>query len=132
VLAASDDFLIVRTSWVFGNGRNFIAAVLDQAAARRAGTATGPLRVVGDQTGRPTYAVDLAEAIVRLVSVDARGVVHVANRGITTWWDIARHALDESASRTSRSTGSGRPTSRPTRCAPRGRCSIPRVPRRSA
>jgi dTDP-4-dehydrorhamnose reductase len=95
VLAASDEFLIVRTSWVFGRGRNFIAAVLDQAAARRAGRASGPLRVVGDQTGRPTYAVDLAEAILALVAAGAHGVVHVANQGITTWWGLARHALDE-------------------------------------
>ncbi len=95
VLAASDEFLVVRTSWVFGNGRNFIAAVLDQAAARRAGTATGPLRVVDDQLGRPTYAVDLAEAIVQLVSVGARGLVNFANEGIATWWDLARLALDE-------------------------------------
>jgi dTDP-4-dehydrorhamnose reductase len=95
VLAASDEFLVVRTSWMFGKGRNFIAAVLEQAAARRSGKASGPLRVVGDQVGRPTYAVDLAQAIVSLVSSGARGVVHVANEGITTWWDLARHALDE-------------------------------------
>ena len=95
VLAASPDFLVVRTSWVFGKGRNFIAAVLDQAAARRAGRASGPLRVVADQTGRPTYAVDLAAAIVQLVTAGARGVVHVANTGATTWWDLARCALDE-------------------------------------
>lgn len=94
VLAASDDFLVVRTSWVFGAGRNFIAAVLDQAARRRAGTASGPLRVVDDQTGRPTYAVDLADAIVRLVEAGARGLVHVANQGVATWWDLARRALD--------------------------------------
>jgi dTDP-4-dehydrorhamnose reductase len=95
VLTASARFLIVRTSWVFGKGRNFIAAVLDQAAARRTGRATGPLRVVADQTGRPTYAVDLAEAILVLVAAGAGGVVNVANQGITTWWDLARHALDE-------------------------------------
>jgi dTDP-4-dehydrorhamnose reductase len=94
VLAASGEFLVVRTSWVFGKGRNFIAAVLDQAAARRAGTASGPLRVVDDQTGRPTYAVDLAEAIVTLVTRGAHGLVHVANEGITNWWEIARCALD--------------------------------------
>jgi dTDP-4-dehydrorhamnose reductase len=95
VLEASDDFLVVRTSWLFGAGRNFIAAVLDQAERRRAGSATGPLRVVDDQTGRPTYAVDLADAIVRLVEAGARGLVHVANTGIATWWDLARRALDE-------------------------------------
>jgi dTDP-4-dehydrorhamnose reductase len=95
VLAASEEFLVVRTSWVFGKGRNFIAAVLDQAARRRAGSATGPLRVVDDQAGRPTYAVDLADAIIALVAAGARGIVHVANSGIATWWDLARCALDE-------------------------------------
>jgi dTDP-4-dehydrorhamnose reductase len=95
VLAESSDFLVVRTSWLFGKGRNFIAAVLDQAAARRAGRASGPLRVVDDQFGRPTYARDLAAAIVQLVRAGARGIVHVANEGITTWWDLARQALDE-------------------------------------
>jgi dTDP-4-dehydrorhamnose reductase len=99
VLAASNGFLVVRTSWLFGKGRNFIAAVLAQAAARRAGAASGPLRVVDDQTGRPTYAVDLAAAIVQLVSAGARGVVHVANAGMATWWDLARFALDEAGYR---------------------------------
>jgi dTDP-4-dehydrorhamnose reductase len=94
VLATSREFLVVRTSWVFGKGRNFIAAVLAQAAARRAGSASGPLRVVDDQLGRPTYAVDLAAAIVQLVGAGARGVVNYANEGIASWWDLARHALD--------------------------------------
>jgi len=95
VLAASQDFLVVRTSWVFGRGRNFIAAILDQAAKRRAGEASGPLRVVADQTGRPTYAVDLAAGIWRLVELGASGLYHVANEGVATWWELARFCLDE-------------------------------------
>jgi dTDP-4-dehydrorhamnose reductase len=95
VLSASPDALVVRTSWVFGKGRNFIAAVLEQAAQRRAGTQEGPLRVVDDQSGRPTYAVDLAEALLALAERGARGIVHFANDGIATWWDLARFALDE-------------------------------------
>lgn len=95
VLAASDAFLIARTSWVFGEGRNFIAAILAQAEDRRRGRASGPLRVVDDQRGRPTYAVDLAEAIRGLVERGATGVYHVANEGVATWWEVARFALDE-------------------------------------
>lgn len=95
VLEASGAFLVVRTSWVFGDGRNFIAAVLSQAAERRAGRASGPLSVVDDQRGRPTYAVDLAQAIRELVERGAHGLYHVANRGIATWWDLARLSLDE-------------------------------------
>jgi len=94
VLAASGRSLIVRTSWLFGRGRNFIAAILAQANERRAGRVSGPLRVVDDQFGRPTYACDLADAIVYLVSRRASGIYHVANRGVASWWDLARASLD--------------------------------------
>ena len=99
VLAASPSFLVVRTSWVFGRGRNFPAAMLDQAAQRRSGAASGPLRVVDDQRGRPTYAVDLADGIWRLVELGAVGLYHVANEGVATWWELARFCLDEAGCR---------------------------------
>lgn len=93
VRALAPDALIVRTSWVFGRGRNFVAAVLAQAEqVARAGK--GQLRVVDDQRGRPTYALDLAEAIRLLVDAGHTGVFHVANDGEATWWDVARAALD--------------------------------------
>ena len=94
VLTTSANALIVRTSWLFGRGRNFIAAILAQAHERRAGRASGPLRVVDDQYGRPTYAHDLAEAIVYLVERGAGGFYHVANRGVASWWELARASLD--------------------------------------
>ena len=95
VLAASPAFLVVRTSWVFGRGRNFLAAILDQAARRRSGELSGPLRVVDDQRGRPTYAADLAAGLWRLVELGAAGLYHVANEGVATWWELARFCLDE-------------------------------------
>jgi dTDP-4-dehydrorhamnose reductase len=94
VRSALPDALVVRTSWVFGEGRNFIGAILDQAVARREGRASGPLRVVDDQLGRPTYAEDLAAALVALLERDARGLYHVANAGVASWWDLARECLD--------------------------------------
>jgi dTDP-4-dehydrorhamnose reductase len=95
VLALCPTALIVRTSWVFGRGRNFVAAILAQAVERRRLGDPAPLRVVDDQRGRPTYAADLAAAIVRLVEAGARGLYHVANRGETTWWELALASLDE-------------------------------------
>ena len=95
VTAASDDFLIVRTSWVFGRGRNFIAAILAQAEQRRTSGSSEPLRVVADQFGRPTYAYDLAGAILDLLARGGRGLYHVANREVASWWDLARACLDE-------------------------------------
>jgi dTDP-4-dehydrorhamnose reductase len=95
VLGAAPSHLVVRTSWLFGRGRNFLAAVLDQAAARRRGESRGALRVVDDQRGRPTWAVDLAAGIRRLVDRRATGLYHVAGGGIASWWDVARFTLDE-------------------------------------
>lgn len=94
VRAVAPDSLIVRTSWVFGRGRNFIAAILAQASRIRA-EGEGALRVVGDQRGRPTYAADLANALVELVLAGRTGTYHFANDGEATWWDLARAALDE-------------------------------------
>ncbi|MEZ4218298.1 MAG: dTDP-4-dehydrorhamnose reductase [Myxococcota bacterium] len=96
VAAACPDALVVRTSWVFGPGRNFVGAILRQAGLRRAGEASGPLRVVDDQSGSPTYAADLASGLRQLVAAGASGLFHLCNRGATTWWDFARAILDES------------------------------------
>ncbi|MHA7839229.1 MAG: dTDP-4-dehydrorhamnose reductase [bacterium] len=100
VLGTDPTALVVRTSWVFGPGRNFVAAVLDQAEKRRRGEVEGPLRVVDDQRGAPTAAADLARALLdvcrRVRSDESRvsGLLHLRNAGEATWWELAREALD--------------------------------------
>ena len=64
VLAADPSALVVRTSWVFGPGKNFVLAILRQGRLRRSGEVEGPLTVVDDQRGCPTYADDLAEGLI--------------------------------------------------------------------
>jgi dTDP-4-dehydrorhamnose reductase len=82
------DNLIVRTSWVFGVGRNFVATIL------KAAQMGGPLRVVGDQRGRPTYAQDLAASLAHLVRDRTAGILHVAGDGEpATWADLAELAV---------------------------------------
>ncbi len=79
------EHLIVRTAWLFGHGGgNFVEAILRQleGGARE-------LRVVADQRGCPTYAPDLASAILDLVIGGARGTVHAVNEGATTWHGFA-------------------------------------------
>lgn len=79
--------LIVRSSWIFGEGRNFVRTILERARE-------GPVTVVDDQWGRPTHAGALARALVFLVNKNIEGVVHVAGEGVsTTWADLATHAL---------------------------------------
>ncbi|MGC8916538.1 MAG: dTDP-4-dehydrorhamnose reductase [Thermoanaerobaculum sp.] len=83
--AGAREHLIVRTSWLFGRGWNFVEAIRRQLHG-----GAKELRVVADQTGKPTSALDLAAGIVRLVVAGARGLFHVANGGETTWADFAR------------------------------------------
>jgi dTDP-4-dehydrorhamnose reductase len=88
-LASGAEVLVVRTSWVFApGGVNFVDTILGLAASGRT-----ELKVVDDQRGRPTFAPDLAGALVKLVGAGARGVVHFANAGETTWFGLASEAL---------------------------------------
>jgi hypothetical protein len=88
-----------RTSWVFGPGRNFPLAILDQAQKRRSGEAEGPLTVVDDQHGAPTFAEDLAFALLAIARQDedqwGGGLLHLRNGGETTWYAFAREILDQ-------------------------------------
>jgi dTDP-4-dehydrorhamnose reductase len=80
---------IVRTQWLFGvHGKNFVEAIINAAQTRDA------LRVVHDQRGRPSYAPDVARALVDLCRLGARGTVHVAGSGETSWYEFARAILD--------------------------------------
>jgi dTDP-4-dehydrorhamnose reductase len=88
-LESGAEVLVVRTSWAFApGGVNFVDTMLGLAASGKT-----ELKVVDDQRGRPTYAPDLARALVRLVSVGARGLVHFANSGETTWYGLAKETL---------------------------------------
>jgi dTDP-4-dehydrorhamnose reductase len=87
-LLESGDNTVIRTSWVYGDGRNFIRTILRAAAAGR------PLAVVDDQVGRPTAAADVARAIVHLLSIDPPPLVHVTGDGPpTSWAGVAEQSL---------------------------------------
>lgn len=87
-LAASDLVLVIRTSWVISDTRpNFVATMLRAAAEGRR------LRVVDDQWGRPTIASDLASATLSALENGVTGLLHVANEGPTTWFELAQKAV---------------------------------------
>jgi dTDP-4-dehydrorhamnose reductase len=86
---------IVRTSWVFGEGRNFVRSILRAAESRAS------LQVVDDQRGLPTFAGDLARALERIVADRVDGTVHVAGAGSpATWADVAVEALGAAGRKT--------------------------------
>jgi dTDP-4-dehydrorhamnose reductase len=101
-----ENFLIVRTAWVYGiGGRNFVDAILEK------GTLGEPLRVVTDQRGSPTYAPDLADALKALLLTEARGVVHVSGGGECSWYEFAREILSSAGQDHLAKPRSARPTS---------------------
>ncbi len=81
---ASGSLGIARTAWLFGPpGRDFPRKILE-AADRAIGTGE-PLRLVEDEWGNPTYAADVADAIVELLADDAQaGLHHLVNGGVAT------------------------------------------------
>ncbi len=89
VMARMDEFIIVRPQWLFGpHGPNFVATILGLAKER------SQIQVVNDQWGSPTYSKDLAKGLRALVENDARGIYHVCNRGVASWFDLAQKAVD--------------------------------------
>jgi dTDP-4-dehydrorhamnose reductase len=87
--SAAERHLIVRSSWVFGEGHNFIRSILNAAASRE------ELAVVDDQRGLPTHASDLAQGLLEVVKAGATGIYHLAGRGEpATWAELAELALE--------------------------------------
>lgn len=79
---------IVRTAWLYAaGGRNFIHAILDKAQK------SGTLRVVVDEIGNPTYAVDLAMALKQLIETGQYGTYHLVNEGSCSRWEFANEIL---------------------------------------
>ncbi len=87
-LGASQETLVIRTSWLLsGTHPNFAATMLRLLAA-------GPVTVVDDQHGRPTFVDDLAAGTLEALEAGATGILHLVNAGTTTWYDLAREIAD--------------------------------------
>jgi dTDP-4-dehydrorhamnose reductase len=85
---APPGLLILRTAWLFGPGKmNFVRRMLDLAAERP------ELKVVDDQFGSPTYTKDLAQLAVALLRNGATGLLHAANSGQASWFELASEAV---------------------------------------
>ena len=81
-------YIIIRTAWLYSAfGHNFVKPILRLAEDRPV------INVVNDQIGTPTYAEDLAKAIVKIMANDDRveheGIYHYSNAGVCSWYDFA-------------------------------------------
>jgi dTDP-4-dehydrorhamnose reductase len=95
-LKGDPNSIIIRTSWLYSQfGGNFLKTMV------RYGRERDELRVVYDQTGTPTYAPDLAKAIIAIISYSESygktflpGIYHYSNEGITNWFDFAWEIIE--------------------------------------
>jgi dTDP-4-dehydrorhamnose reductase len=100
VRAAGGDWLILRTAWVYSPfGKNFVKTMLTAAKTRNV------MRVVGDQRGNPTSALDIADAILQIAHNWQTGgrtglgsIFHCTASGETTWAALASYVFDVSRS----------------------------------
>ncbi|QKJ31464.1 dTDP-4-dehydrorhamnose reductase [Mucilaginibacter mali] len=84
-------YYILRTSWLYSEyGNNFVKTMLKLGAER------DQLKVIADQIGTPTYAVDLAETIMHIIQSGKQeyGIYHYSNEGVTSWYDFAKAIFD--------------------------------------
>jgi dTDP-4-dehydrorhamnose reductase len=96
VAANTDNYLIIRTAWLYGaGGPNFPKTMVRLAGER------DELTVVDDQHGQPTWTRDLAALIIRLIAADApSGIYHGTSSGSTSWNKFAEAVLESVGSTT--------------------------------
>ena len=87
LLALAPESIIIRTSWLYSPyGNNFVKTML------RLGSEQSKIKVVSDQIGTPTYALDLARAIYMVLMSHqwVEGIFHFSNEGVCSWYDFAK------------------------------------------
>ncbi len=85
--------VIIRTSWLYSAfGNNFVKTML------RLGKERNELRVVADQAGTPTWAADLAAAILHMLhcaqKLESKEIFHISNEGLISWYDFAQSIME--------------------------------------
>ncbi|MBU2938048.1 dTDP-4-dehydrorhamnose reductase [Lacinutrix sp. C3R15] len=88
-----EQHFIVRTSWLYSeNGNNFMKTMIKLSEGREL------LTIVADQIGTPTYATDLAETIIKIITTNNTqyGIYHYSNEGVASWYDFAKAIFEES------------------------------------
>jgi len=94
ILYSPSNSIIIRTSWLYSSfGNNFVKTMLRLGEERKS------LSVVYDQVGTPTYARDLAQVCLNIISqpgrIDTKGkLYHYSNEGVVSWYDFAQAIMD--------------------------------------
>jgi dTDP-4-dehydrorhamnose reductase len=96
IISILPQHFILRTSWLYSEyGNNFVKTMLKLGAER------DELKIIADQVGTPTYAIDLAAAVLDIITSgsESYGVYHYSNEGVTSWYDFAKGIFDLAGSK---------------------------------
>ena len=86
------NYFIIRTSWLYSEyGKNFFKTMLKLSKIKN------EINIIFDQIGAPTYAGDLSEVILKIITLesDEFGLYHYSNEGVASWYDFAMAIMDE-------------------------------------
>lgn len=86
-----EQYYIIRTSWLYSEkANNFVKTMLKLSQSRN------ELNVIYDQVGTPTYAMDLAAAVIQIIQdeVKSYGLYHYSNEGVASWYDFAKAVFE--------------------------------------
>lgn len=91
IFPLTEKYFILRTSWLYSEyANNFVKTML------KLGKERDELKIIADQVGSPTYAIDLASAVLQIIESgsNAYGIYHYSNEGVTSWYDFAQGIFD--------------------------------------
>jgi len=91
IAAIMTEYYIIRTSWLYSEkANNFVKTMLKLSQSRT------ELTVIYDQVGTPTYAMDLAAVILKIIENDPQlyGLYHYSNEGVASWYDFAKAVFE--------------------------------------
>jgi dTDP-4-dehydrorhamnose reductase len=91
IAAILKEHFIIRTGWLYSEyANNFVKTML------KLGSERDGLKIIADQVGTPTYAIDLAAFIFTVINSQSKafGIYHYSNEGVTSWFDFARAIFD--------------------------------------
>ena len=97
IMNSKGQAIVIRTSWLFSPfGNNFVKTILSLSSSNQ------KISVINDQYGKPTYGLDLAEVIIKLINSSKsfnNKIYHFSNEGVTSWYDFAKSIIELSGSK---------------------------------
>jgi len=94
IVELTDNYAILRIAWLYGAyGKNFLKTILkigaEQISNKKKGKSIGPIQIVDDQVGNPTWTIDIVKQTETIINNDLKGIFHCTSEGEVSWYGFA-------------------------------------------